>query len=183
MNERVKNQTLARRAARRTTFVASSLAALLLMTAGAGTASAHPLGYDSVDEGEIVYRDRTRYDEELGFAAREWNELDRVDIEEGRRGADLMVRDYRDRRSGDFGYYRQREGIDVIGLNAYTLNKDEYDAVDRRGTVVHEFGHALGLDDNDLCDRSIMCGVGETPFDTPQEHDVRDYYELWPEEE
>jgi hypothetical protein len=183
VNKREKNQTSVRKA---TLVVSFTLQALLLIIVGAGTASAHPLGYDSVDGDQIIYKDKTRYNKELNFAVRQWNELGSVSIEKGgnrQPGTDLVVRDYRNCKDGLFGYYEQKKGADVIGLNSCTLNKNKYDAVDRRGTVVHEMGHALGLADNNLCNRSIMCGHGQTPFDTPQKHDVHDYYRLWPPEE
>ena len=162
-----------------TSFFLAALVALL--TAGTDTAFAHRFGYDSVDGREIRYEVHSRFEGEIRFGVNQWNRLGQISIRQAGSGADLEFRDY-SRNDGNAGYYQFRSGIDRISFNVREMNR--LDRFDKRGTAVHELGHALGLahpgNAKHWCKDSVMYYTFcKGSPNTPQAHDKQDYRELW----
>ena len=89
--------------ARLALVASSALVALLVMLLGVGFASAHSLGHDSTDGGEIRWEEYTRYDAEHRFGINTWNALGSVTIQRSQSDANLEFRDYRDCGDGVLG--------------------------------------------------------------------------------
>ena len=151
-----------------------------------GFASAHSLGHDASDGGEIRWEEYTRYDAEHKFGINEWNALGSVIIERSESDANLEFRDYRDCGDGVLSRWMPGSGADVIAFNVCEM--DKISAFDRRATAVHEVGHALGLahpsgsrKSKYWCENSVMYYSScKASVHTPQAHDRSDYYSLWP---
>lgn len=172
--------------ARLALVVSSALVALLVMLLGVSFASTHSLGHDSTDLGEIRWEEYTRYDAEHRFGINAWNALGNVTIQRSQSDANLEFRDYQDCGDGVLGLWMPRSGADLITFNVCEMNK--IGTFDRRGTAVHEVGHALGLahpsgsrKSKYWCKNSVMyySSCKSSP-NTPQAHDRSDYYSLWP---
>ena len=178
MKERERNRNLVR------VFLVASfaLAVLLALMISSGSASAHRLGYDSVDGREIRYVEHSRFDGAIRFGADQWNKLGSIAITQSESGTDLEFDDYKKCGDGTVAYYQLKSGTDLINFNICEMNK--LNRFDRRGTSVHELGHALGLahpgKEKHWCKDSIMyytfCKASPN---TPQRHDKEDYRELW----
>ncbi|HWM91946.1 MAG TPA: hypothetical protein VN493_14365 [Thermoanaerobaculia bacterium] len=159
----------------------------LIIVLGTGTIlfAAHfsPNG-PSVDGDEIRYVDNTSYNDPLSWAIAEWNALDPIDIlpDSAFTIADIDVFDVNDSSVSWVGSRSVRTGTDWIRMNSYYLNG--YTTFQRRGTMTHEFGHALGMGDHTLSDYGssaiIMYECSAcSGVNTPQAHDEDDYDDLW----
>ncbi len=170
----------------RLALVASSvLLALLIMSSEVGFASAHSLGHDAADGGEIRWEEYTRYDAEYRFGINEWDALGSVPIQRSESDANLEFRDYRACGEGVLGHWMPGDRADSIAFNVCEM--DKISAFDRRATAVHEVGHALGLahpsgsrKSKYWCKNSVMYFSScKASLNTPQAHDRSDYYSMW----
>jgi hypothetical protein len=165
---------------RRLTFTAFS-AVVLLVSSGAGVASAHFLGEDSVDGNEIRYEDYSRWDDSHVNAEREWEGLvGGVNIapDSITTIADLELRDY-SANDGLCGYWDGRTGADLLRLNNSYYNGAT--TTNRRACTLHEWGHAHGLAhsfNDQVMDDCPVSACGSV-YTTPQAHDRADYYAKW----
>ncbi len=170
----------------RLALVASSvLLALLIMSSEVGFASAHSLGHDAADGGEIRWEEYTRYDAEYRLGINEWDALGSVPIQRSESDANLEFRDYRACGEGVLGHWMPGDRADSIAFNVCEM--DKISAFDRRATAVHEVGHALGLahpsgsrKSKYWCKNSVMYFSScKASLNTPQAHDRSDYYSMW----
>ncbi len=170
------------------TLVRIALVTQLVLLLSAGTASAHYLLGDSVNEnGVIRWEEYTRYDGARRFAIGQWNQLGGVSIWPDRptTPTDLVFRDYRECGTGVIGSWEPRDGPDSINLNICYMEK--LGSTGKRATATHEVGHALRLahpSGNKQSEywrkRSVMYHCSScVPFSAPQAHDKSDYREIW----
>lgn len=156
-------------------LVGGTVAAAMTLSS-TGVASAHFLGYDSVDGGEIRYDEATKYNSELSNALYQWNAVGSVDfkVDTWWTYEDVHLNDTSRSDVSWVGLYSNRSGTDQIYFNAYYL--DGYTWCRRTKTVIHEMGHALGLDHSYWPNLMAQGDVGSC---TLQSHDKSDYHALW----
>jgi hypothetical protein len=147
---------------------------LLFMPVGA---SAHFLGYDSVDDGEIRYGDETGYNNAISHARSQWNAVGRINIapDDGWVYEDVT---YISTTRNDVywaGLYTNTSGSDEIYFN----KKYMVPYGDRKEEIVgiHETGHALGLAHSYA--GQVMATYVDQMAHTPQSHDKSDYQRKW----
>ena len=132
------------------------------------------LGYDSVDDGEIRYTvdfDHSGYYNDFNYAKNKWNNYsDAVKIlpDAWNTVNDLNIYEINsdaddDRFYGWYTYYWFWGMTDTIEINHYWTIEDELSVDERRNTMLHELGHALGLDHS------------YTDFDNDQVNVMHDY--------
>ena len=157
------------------TLVGGTVAAAVMLSS-TGVASAHWLGYSSVDDGEIRYDESTKYNSELSNGLYQWNGVGSVDfkVDAWYTYEDVHFNDtYRSDVSW-VGLYSNRSGTDQIYYNTYYM--DGMTWCRRTKTVIHEMGHALGLDHSYYPNIMAQGDVGHC---TLQPHDKYDYHALW----
>jgi hypothetical protein len=146
-------------------------------------AFAHYLGYDSVDSGEIRYKDQTQWDDARANAISSWNDLAAgvyVALDTASTVADLEFKDY-SANDTKCGKYANNSGADDAWANNAFYNG--YGQRDRRACTLHELGHAHGLahsyNDEAMDDCPVSGCLGGSSYIVPQVHDKNDYYNLW----
>lgn len=156
---------------------------ILLFVLTAGIVEAHFLGYDSVDDCEIRWKENTKYDIQRVAATEAWEDLkgddNCVDLEPDTWNtyADLEWKDVNYYFELWAGLYQNEAGTDDILLNIHFM--DQYDGCTRKSVAMHELGHAHGL--NESFAPNVMT---ESPTEFPctlGPHDISDYEELWGE--
>jgi hypothetical protein len=146
----------------------------------AGTASAHFLPYDSVDDCEVRWEDETKYDSERLAASSAWESLkgdDCVDLlpDAWDTIADLEWQDVNRSDVSWAGLTRQGDFITgEIHLNDFYMQS--YDSCRRTNVAMHELGHIHGLDHS--FSGQVMYEF-VSPVCTLQSHDITDYQTLW----
>lgn len=153
------------------------LAVLFNLGVWSGTAAAHNLGNDSVDDGEIRWEDSTKWDDERRNSLFDWDEPGCVDFapDNWRTVTDLEFRDYRDANTNTTGFWQPRFGADRIFMNDHWMDQNNWGQ--RHHNMLHEVGHATGLGHNNRND-SVM-KQGRLWFHELGNHDVDDHEDMW----
>lgn len=141
-------------------------------------ASAHFLGEDSVDDGEIRFDTSTEQVEPLAHAIAVWNARGQIKITPDNiwNVQDLMVSDVDWPFDDACGAWRQSDGHDDIWINLPYFRPLDNDGKD--SCMTHEWGHALGIDHNG--DYNVMDADWTPTVETePRCHDKEDYRTLW----
>lgn len=154
---------------------------LLLAPTAYAAVSGHTLDYDAVDSGEIRYGGSTKYTTELNNAISQWNSLDTVYIAPDNASTieDVTISDtYKESETWSGLYTWYPILTDTIKYNTYIMdNRDSsVKSAQNKKTVMHEFGHALGIDDHDDSTYSaiVMYGYPNTTTSVTA-HDEEDY--------
>ena len=159
----------------------ATVCALVTVVATAGPAMAgHLTGYDSVDDREIRYENRTKYDKTFAHARAEWNAVGSVDSkgDTATTIADLEIKDVKNSTASWPGRYTNRPGrIDLIELE--TTYMDSTTAAKMKNVMIHEMGHALGLDDHSSASWDAIMYETVRGWTTVHDHDEADYGKLW----
>lgn len=157
-------------------LVVGGALAVTAFVSSTDVASAHFLGYDSVDDREIRYDESTKYNSELSNALWQWNGVGSVDykVDTWATYEDVHFNDARRSDVSWVGLYSNEWGTDQIYYNVYYM--DGYTWCRRTKTVLHEMGHALGLHHSYWPNIMAQGDVGSC---TLQAHDKSDYRALW----
>lgn len=159
-----------------------ALLALLGLTLAAALirphrASAHYIGCDATDGGEIRWTSTTVHVTQRDYAIAQWNALGRITIapDTASTAADVTFEDVRRPDKTWAGRYVCRWIlIDLIQFNrAYT---DGYSDARKKNVALHELGHALRLGHSFT--GQVMNPTVSTVV-TPQSHDRSDYCAQW----
>ncbi len=143
--------------------------------------AAHFSGHDSVDGGEIRYEENTRYNATFKHAKSEWNAVGGVDFkgDSATTNADLEIKDV-DRPSAAWaGRYHSRPypKIDLLELEINYMSNTSGNNM--KNVMVHEMGHALGLDDHESTSWKNIMYYAIRGWTTVRAHDETDYKSLW----
>ena len=105
--------------------------------------------WDLVDSGKhLDWSGKTKYLSYVTTATKKWNAYKKGIIRKDTVATmkDVIISDYCDKKDTTWGVtYSSGE----VEFNTYNMDKNEDDDAGRLNTVMHEFGHALGLDHND----------------------------------
>ncbi|MCK9235261.1 MAG: hypothetical protein WC225_00160 [Acholeplasmataceae bacterium] len=98
--------------------------------------------YDSIRGGKIDWRSNSIYTSEIEYAFEQWNNVSRINFFEVEWGQDLLITDYTEYGGTALAYYNTV--TNTIKLNtAYFIDMS---LEERYKTIMHEIGHAIGLD-------------------------------------
>ena len=159
----------------------STLVGALALMLTPTVSSAHFLGYDSVDSGEIRWGTQegtTKWSTARSHAISTWDAMGAVNIA-GDTSTTIEDLSFRDVNYSDVtwsGQYDYRAfSTDVIDINNYFMNG--FTDAQRKHTFLHELGHALGLDHHTIEVNVMRSGFKN--YTTLGTHDKSDYNELW----
>jgi hypothetical protein len=144
------------------------------------TASAHFIGNDSVDGGEIRWgtaKGTTGWTSARNHSISVWNGMGVIYIAGDTTSTveDLSFKDV-DRPDVTWsGSWLPQTGADVISYNDYFFF--DFEPEQRMHTALHEMGHALGIDHHDLAGNVLRSGYWF--YTQLGEHDKADYRTLW----
>ena len=136
------------------------------------------LSVNSVDNGEIRWGGKTKYQSEVDFGIAEWNKLKTIKIAPDTASTieDLTFSDAYSSESR-WAVWTNRAGADTIVFNDRFMSDGK--AFNKRSTAAHEIGHALSLDDHSSAySDTLMVGSGFST-DVPVAHDKEDYNDKW----
>lgn len=98
--------------------------------------------YDSINSNRIKWRSDSIYTSEIEHSFQQWDDESIIIFTEVTWGQDLFVTDYTDNGSTTIAYYNSI--TNKIKLNSYHFT--DMTTSQRHKTIMHEIGHALGLD-------------------------------------
>ena len=158
-----------------------------MVGAGAATptpASAHATWYcNSVDSStspsEIRYSNDSKYSA-VPFAINVWDDRGKVNIlpDAWNTVKDLEIWDVH--TSDTYaGRFECNAGADNIKMNMRILDQGDWDPVHRRKVALHELGHSLDFDHNDLAWPQSIMRQGKRAQDWLGDHDINDYNNRW----
>lgn len=155
------------------------LLALAILVAVSGTASAHFLGYSSVDAMEIRWGGSTQYTTQRDHSHSTWNALGKVNIAPDAwwTQEDLTYYDVNRTDIPNCGWY----DYDVIGADDLVFNvwvMDSFGANQKKYCALHEVGHSLGLAHS--FPGNVMDQSAATEQTWLGDHDREDYFTLYP---
>ncbi|WBB79082.1 hypothetical protein O7606_23315 [Micromonospora sp. WMMD882] len=166
-------------------WVALVAVASLVVTGGlcrSASAEVTPLDHcTSVDGGELVYDDFTRYDASLSHAVNQWNALSPITVrpDDAFTYADVDVSDYTSTSDSRAGWFDCSSGADELKLNTHWM--DDYNTSQRHAVVTHELGHALKLGHGPEAAVMDPCPACYNPnmSNNLQPWDVTSYHAVW----
>ncbi|MEU7931780.1 hypothetical protein [Micromonospora echinofusca] len=118
------------------------VASTLVATGGFASAASADVGLldhcTSVDGGELVYDDFTKYNNSLSHAVNQWNSLNAINVKADTAStyADVDVSDYTSSSDSRAGWFDCSAGADDM---------DGYNESQKHVVMTHEFGHSLKL--------------------------------------
>ncbi|CAI9393603.1 matrixin family metalloprotease [Niallia sp. Sow4_A1] len=142
-------------------------------------ASAHFLGYSSVDGKEIRWgtaKGSTSYTTARNAAIKTWNGITPIKIL-GDTASTVEDISFVDVTRSDVtwaGQYQRVTGADIIRLNKHYLSG--YTAAKKQNVFTHELGHALGLAHSYSGEIMYYAATTKTSLGA---HDKSDYHSLW----
>ncbi len=107
-------------------------------------------GWDLVDgSNKIDWSGSTDYSSQWNYAVDEWNEMGEVTIQEDTVWTikDLEIRDYTLTGSNTIAYTKSNG---IMGFNKYHFDDSTFTSANKKNAMMHELGHALGIDHIDV---------------------------------
>jgi hypothetical protein len=161
------------------------VASTLVATGGfasAASADVGPLDHcTSVDGGELVYDDFTKYNNSLSHAVNQWNSLNPINVkaDTATTYADVDVSDYTSSSDSRAGWFDCSAGADDIKLNTHWM--DGYNESQKHAVVTHEFGHSLKLGHGPEIAVMDPCPACYNPNmnNNLQSWDINSYHNVW----
>jgi len=98
--------------------------------------------YDSIDGNKMNWRSDSIYTDEIEHSFQQWDNESSINFAEVSSDQDLFITDYTNNGSTTIAYYNSI--TNKIKLNSYHFV--EMTTAERHKTIMHEIGHALGLD-------------------------------------
>lgn len=134
---------------------------------------------DSVNNGSLIYHNKSKYGSAVTHADNTWSALGKVNVAPAPNTLtyDLRWEDYTNSTDGLCGF-ESNSTASYIKLN--TVYMDPADDWHEKSCAAHELGHGLGIGDHGTGYESnaLMYGhVGR--FKDPMQHDKNDYFARW----
>ncbi len=134
-----------------------------------------------VDSGmKVHYTDKTNYGSSIVEAINYWNKLGVVTFEKDGLFTtnDVTLKEINDKDSNYFALHSYKKGGSTINFNNYYMNVFNYK--EKLKTIVHEFGHCLGLDDFSQIEGSENVMLqGRREFEKFGSSDLAAYRKKW----
>jgi hypothetical protein len=159
------------------TLLALALALLIpTMLSNPSRASAHYIGCDSVDNGDIRWGSTTTYVSARDHAIAAWNAVGGINIAPDTIWTSEDVK-FVDVNRSDVTWVGQYScNAERIRFNRFRMDPLSDDS--RKMVAVHELGHALRLG-HSFPGQAMNASLSIPPVTLPQSHDIADYCGIW----